>query len=73
MAQSITIQRTPDAPFEQVEESELVKIEGLVDNDHEITRWVEYRFPGSDVIVHRSVHIHLKQGLFADGVAADFG
>jgi hypothetical protein len=58
---------------DDVDESELVKCEGVVDNDNEHTTWVEYRFPGSDVIVHRSVHVHLKQGLFAAGVAADFG
>lgn len=59
--------------FDDVEESALVKRTGSIDNEHEITTWVEYRFPESDVIVHRSVHVHLKQGLFAAGVAADFG
>ena len=47
--------------IEQVDERELVKTDGVVDNDHERTTWVEYRFPDSDVIVHRSVHVTLKE------------
>lgn len=47
--------------IEQVDESELVKTEGVVDNDNEHTVWVEYRFPGSDVIVHRSAHVAMKR------------
>ncbi len=62
-----------DGRREEVDDSRLVKTEGSFENDDERTTWVEYRFPGSDVIVHRSVHVHLKQGLFAAGVAADFG
>jgi hypothetical protein len=52
-----------DGRESDVDESRLVKTEGAVDNDHEYTTWVEYRFPGSDVIVHRSAHVTLKQGL----------
>lgn len=53
---------------DDVDETELLKTEGLTDNDHEHTTWVEYRFPGSDVIVHRSVHVTLKEGLEAVGM-----
>jgi hypothetical protein len=63
----IHILREPDASGARIEddvdETLLVKTEGSVDNDHECTTWVEYRFPGSDVIVHRSVHVTLKEGL----------
>ena len=59
----ITIERTPGAPYEQVDEAELVKTEGLVDTDVERTTFVEYRFPGSDRIVHRSVHVTFKEGV----------
>jgi hypothetical protein len=50
-----------------VDESLLIKTDGVLDNDNERTTWVEYRFPGSDVIVHRSVHVTLKK--WPDGAA----
>lgn len=50
---------------DDVEERLLEKTEGEIDNDNERTIWVEYRFPGSDVVVHRSVHVTIKQGLMA--------
>lgn len=56
---------------DDVEEAELVKTEGLIDNDHELTTWVEYRFPGSDVIVHRSAHVTLKH--WPEGLGGGLG
>lgn len=55
---------------DDVDDSLLVKTEGAVDNDHEMTTWVEYRFPGSDVIVHRSANITLKEWPAGFGVLA---
>ena len=46
---------------DDVDETLLVTTVGEVDNAHERTTWVEYRFPDSDVIVHRSVHVTLKE------------
>ena len=43
------------------EEALLVKTTGFVDNEIEYTTWVEYRLPGSDEIIHRSVHMALKE------------
>ncbi len=52
----------PDPRVEDdVEEALLVKTTGVIDNEHEYTTWVEYRFPGSDVIVHRSAHVTIKK------------
>jgi hypothetical protein len=45
----------------ELEESTLRKIEGAVDNDHECTTWVEYYL--GDELVHRSVHVTLKEGI----------
>jgi hypothetical protein len=42
-----------------MDEALLQKHEGVVDNEHEHTRWVEYWHEGE--LVHRSVHVHLKQ------------
>jgi hypothetical protein len=52
---------------DDVDESCLVKTVGLIDNDHERTTWTEYRFPESDVVVHRSCHVTLKK--WPDGLA----
>ena len=67
----ITIQRFQDAPIEEIDESLLVKTEGVLDNDHERTTWVEYRFPCQDRIVHRSVNVTLKK--WPEGLGALLG
>lgn len=55
----------------EMDESLLEKKEGLIDNEDEQTRWVEYWLAGE--LVHRSVHVHLKKNVLADGMAAAFG
>ena len=52
----------------EMDESLLDKREGSIDNENELTRWVEYWLDGE--LVHRSVHVHLKQNVFSDGIAA---
>jgi hypothetical protein len=42
-----------------MDEALLDKREGEVNNDHEHTRWVEYWHEGE--LVHRSVHVQLKE------------
>jgi hypothetical protein len=42
-----------------MEESLLEKREGTIDNDNELTTWVEYRDAGE--LVHRSAHVTLKK------------
>tara|TARA_R110000822_G_scaffold14827_9_gene51692 strand:- start:4750 stop:4944 length:195 start_codon:yes stop_codon:yes gene_type:complete len=55
-----------------IEESLLEKREGSVDNDTEMTTWVEYWDAGE--LVHRSAHVTLKKPVtFGDGVAASLG
>ena len=55
-----------------MEEALLEKKEGFVDNDNEYTTWVEYWHEGE--LVHRSVHVTLKQmPVFAGAEAASFG
>lgn len=48
-----------------MDESLLEKREGSVENDTEVTNWVEYWL--GDELVHRSVHMILKRGVFAAG------
>jgi hypothetical protein len=44
-----------------MDEALLEKREGTIDNDNEMTTWVEYWTCGE--MVHRSVHVTLKQPL----------
>jgi hypothetical protein len=53
----------------ELEESTLRKVEGVVDNDHECTRWIEYYL--GDELVHRSVHVTLKEWPEGFGALAD--
>lgn len=47
--------------YGDLDESLLQKLEGKIDNAIETTTWVEYRQAGSDEIIHRSVHVTLKE------------
>ena len=54
-----------------MDESLLEKREGTVDNDNELTTWVEYWLEGE--LVHRSAHVTLKKSpAFVGGEAASF-
>ena len=54
-----------------MDESLLEKLEGTVDNDNELTSWVEYWLEGE--LVHRSAHVTLKKmPTFAGGETASF-
>jgi len=72
----INVQLQPDGPITQLDESELVKREGEIDNDVEYTKWIEYRLasdPDAERAVHRSVDMVLKRpAVFADGAIGQF-
>lgn len=54
-----------------MDETLLEKKEGFVDNENEYTTWVEYWHEGE--LVHRSVHVQLKQmPTFVGAEAASF-
>ena len=55
----------------EMDESLLEKREGSVEDNNEYTTWVEYWLEGE--LVHRSVHVQLKQNVLADGMAAMLG
>ena len=52
----------------EMDDSLLEKREGTVDNDNELTTWVEYWL--EDELVHRSAHVTLKKTPPAGGEAA---
>jgi hypothetical protein len=54
-----------------MDDSLLEKREGMIDNDNETTRWVEYWHDGE--LVHRSVDMRLKKfTVTGEPVAASF-
>ena len=53
-----------------MDEAKLTKKAGEVDNDNELTHWVEYY--SDDELVHRSVHVQLKQNVVSESIAATF-
>jgi hypothetical protein len=52
----------------EMDDSLLEKREGSVDNENELTTWVEYWFEGE--LVHRSAHVTLKKMPSMGGEAA---
>jgi len=54
----------------EMDESLLEKREGSVDNEIEMTTWVEYWLDGE--LVHRSAHVTLKKPVTFGGEAAAF-
>lgn len=54
----------------EMDDSLLEKREGSVDNENELTTWVEYWLEGE--LVHRSAHVTLKKMPPAGGESASF-
>jgi len=53
-----------------MDDSLLEKREGTVDNDNELTTWVEYWLEGE--LVHRSAHVQLKKTVTLTSAVASF-
>ena len=66
----IPVQLAPGEPIIKMDDSLLVKKEGVVDNENELTTWVEYWL--GDIRVHRSVHVNLKKNVSMDPQIAGF-
>lgn len=60
--------------YGEMDDSELLKLEGGFENDHEIAKWVQYHLIASGELVHRSAHVHLKDvTVLGEAVAAQLG
>ena len=60
--------------IEYMDESLLMRRETEEENENEVVAAVEYRLPGTDTLVHRSVHVHLKKArVFGEATAAAMG
>ena len=53
-----------------IDDSLLIKKEGVVDDENEHTTWVEYRL--GEELVHRSAHVTLKKFVTADSMVGGF-
>jgi hypothetical protein len=54
----------------QMDDSSLHCVKTSSENDREIIRATEYYYNGH--LVHRSAHVHLKEGMFCVGAQAEF-
>lgn len=54
----------------QMDEADLLKLEGGFENENEITTWVQYHLPETGEMVHRSAHVTLKPNAATSGAAA---
>ena len=54
----------------EMDDSLLLKREGVDENDNERAEWVEYWLDGE--LVHRSVHVQLKRAVVSFGETASF-
>jgi hypothetical protein len=55
--------------YGDLDEGGLVRTDGANETNDAIVRWVEYRLPNSDEIVHRSVHVEVKLGILSQALA----
>jgi hypothetical protein len=56
-----------------MDERDLLKLEGGFEDDNEVTSWVQYHLPKSGELVHRSASIHLKLSPFCEADTATIG
>lgn len=60
--------------LQQADETQLRKRVIVDEDDNELTTATEYRAYGSDQIIHRSVHVHLKKPMvFAEAAVGSLG
>jgi hypothetical protein len=69
----VTVQLEEGGPISLMPQKQLSKRTIVTDDDNETSFAVEYRLPGADRIVHRSVHVQLKRGALLGAVQGEFG
>lgn len=58
------------AAVTQMDETDLLKLEGGFEDDREHTTWVQYHLHQDGTLVHRSAHVRLKLPVGAGGGVA---
>lgn len=56
--------------YGEMDEALLLKKEGVFEDDHERTSWIEYYL--EEELVHRSAHVSLKEGSLLDLLLGSF-
>lgn len=58
----------------QMDEADLLKLEGGFENEDERVTWVQYHLKESGALVHRSAHVHMKKvDIMGQAIAASIG
>jgi hypothetical protein len=57
----------------QMAEEDLLKLTGGFEDEREVTAWIQYHLPETGALVHRSAHVHLKEGSKANISAGQMG
>ena len=60
-----------DGIIQEMDEALLTPNHSVVDNEHEHTRITEFKLDGK--VVHRSVHVTLKEGIGIEGIMGRLG
>lgn len=69
----INVQLPGATAVTQMDEADLLRLEGGFENEREIAAWVQYHLPATGELVHRSAHVHLKEILKAGSSVAELG
>ncbi len=69
----INVQLPGATEITQMDEADLLMLEGGFEDEREVTAWVQYHLPATGELVHRSAHVHLKETLKAGSSAAELG
>lgn len=59
--------------YGELDEAELLKLQGGFEDDNERVTWVQYHLRTSGEMVHRSAAVHLKKALLSEGDVAALG
>ncbi|WP_105133464.1 hypothetical protein [Burkholderia sp. BE12] len=62
-----------DGQITEMDEADLLKLEGHFEDENEIVWWVQYHLPKNGDRVHRSAHVHMKKNPFSELAAAAIG
>ncbi len=69
----VNVQLPGSQEITQMDDSELLMLEGGYENEKEVAAWVQYHLVTTGEMVHRSAHVVLKEVLKVSGSAAQLG
>ena len=69
----VDVQLPGAAAVTQMDETNLLRLEGGFENEREVVAWIQYHLATTGAMVHRSAHVHLKETQKVNGSAAQLG